>query len=68
MPMPGTPSAIIDYLRVHQTGYLTRPVGVLLVAVLHFIGGDDDPYPIVRRLMAAVAPGSYLVISHATVD
>lgn len=61
-------SAIIDYLRVHQTGYLTRPVGVLLVAVLHFIGDDDDPHAIVRRLMAAVAPGSYLVISHATVD
>jgi S-adenosyl methyltransferase len=43
-----------------------EPVAVLLIAVLHFIPDADDPQGIVRRLMAAVPPGSYLVISHAT--
>jgi hypothetical protein len=43
-----------------------EPVAVLLIAVLHFIPDADDPQGIVRRLMAAAPPGSYLVISHAT--
>ncbi len=36
------------------------------VAVLHFIGGDDDPYAIVGSIREAMPPGSYLVVSHAT--
>jgi hypothetical protein len=46
----------------------TRPVAVMLVAVLHFVGDGDDPYGIVRRLMAAVPPGSSLTISHVPSD
>jgi O-methyltransferase involved in polyketide biosynthesis len=45
-----------------------RPVAVLLVAVLHFILDDDDPYGLVSRLVDAVPSGSYLVVSHATAD
>jgi hypothetical protein len=47
---------------------LRQPVAVLLIAVLHFIPDGDDPYGIVKRLMDAVPPGSYLVISHAASD
>ena len=47
---------------------LSRPVGVLLIAVLHFIPDTDDPYGIVARLIDAMAPGSYLVIGHAARD
>jgi hypothetical protein len=47
---------------------LTRPVALMLVATLHFIDEADDPYGKVRRLAGALAPGSYLVISHATSD
>ena len=46
----------------------TKPVAILLFQVLHFIPDSDDPYGIVARLMAAVAPGSYLVIVHASSD
>jgi hypothetical protein len=46
----------------------TEPVGVVLMAVLQFVPDDDDPHRIVRRLMAAVPPGSYLVISHPASD
>ncbi|WP_433513578.1 SAM-dependent methyltransferase [Nonomuraea sp. CA-143628] len=42
----------------------TRPVGVLAVAVLHFIPPDDNPHGIVASLMEAMAPGSYLVLTH----
>jgi S-adenosyl methyltransferase len=46
----------------------TRPVAVLLLAVLHVIGDDEDPYAIVARLMAPLPPGSFLVISHGATD
>jgi O-methyltransferase involved in polyketide biosynthesis len=47
---------------------LTRPVAILLIAVLHFIPDADDPYAIVARLMDAVPSGSYLVMAHAASD
>jgi hypothetical protein len=46
----------------------TEPVGVVLMAVLQFVPDEDDPYGLVRRIMAAVPPGSYLVISHPAAD
>ena len=46
----------------------TRPVAIVLPAILHRIPDDDDPYQIVATLMAATAPGSYLVISHQASD
>jgi hypothetical protein len=45
-----------------------QPVAVLLFSVLHFIPDTDDPYGRVKRLMAAVPAGSYLVICHAPSD
>jgi hypothetical protein len=46
----------------------TRPVAVLLVAVLHFIPDADHPYQSVATLRDALPSGSYLVISHACRD
>jgi SAM-dependent methyltransferase len=43
-----------------------KPVGLLFVACLHNIPDSDDPAGIVARYLTALAPGSYLVISHAT--
>ncbi|WP_433223926.1 SAM-dependent methyltransferase [Dactylosporangium sp. CS-047395] len=47
---------------------LRRPVGLLLVAVLHFIAEDEHPAQIVAQFLDALAPGSYLVLSHGTDD
>jgi O-methyltransferase involved in polyketide biosynthesis len=46
----------------------TRPVAVMLVGVLHCIPDDGDPWSIVKRIMAAVPPGSYLVVGHPASD
>jgi hypothetical protein len=62
------PETILDHPQVRHLLDLTRPVGVLLVAVLHFINDEEDPVGIVARLRDAMAPGSYLVVSHATGD
>jgi len=51
-----------------QTLDFKEPVAILLLAVLHFIPDDDDPYGIVRKLMDAVPSGSFLVIVHAPSD
>jgi hypothetical protein len=45
-----------------------QPVGVLVVAVLHFVGDDEEAYRAVRVLRDAVAPGSYLAITHASTE
>jgi SAM-dependent methyltransferase len=44
----------------------SRPIAVLLFAVLHFVGDDDDPAGLVRRLYDAVPTGSYLAVSHGS--
>jgi hypothetical protein len=43
-----------------------EPVGIILVAILHFVLDADEPYQLVQRLRDTAAPGSYLVLSHAT--
>jgi SAM-dependent methyltransferase len=45
---------------------LTRPAGLLFVGCLHHIIDADDPAGIVARYLSALAPGSYLVVSHVT--
>lgn len=47
---------------------LRRPVVLVLGAVLHFVEDAQDPAGIMRTLLGALAPGSVLVISHATGD
>jgi hypothetical protein len=49
-------------------GRLSRPVALLLVAVLHFVPGDGAAQPIVRELLDALPAGSYLAATHATLD
>ena len=44
----------------------SEPVAIMLMAILHFVLGADEPYRIVQRLRDTAAPGSYLVVSHAT--
>ena len=46
----------------------TQPAAVILVAVLHFLPDSDDPQGIVAALASALAPGSFVVISHLTAD
>ena len=46
----------------------TRPVAVMLVAVLHLIADDDNPYQLVNTLLDAVPAGSYLAVSHLAND
>ena len=62
------PAEILEHPEVRGRLDFQRPVAVLLVAVMHFVVDEDDPYGAVRTLMDAVAPGSALVLSQVTAD
>ena len=46
----------------------SQPVAVMLIAVLHLIGPEDQPYEIVTKLLDTVPSGSYLALSHVASD
>src|SRR6266542_3830798 len=62
------PEMILGQPEVRRLLDFTQPVALLLVAVLHFVRDEEDPAGLVARLREALAPGSYVGISHATAD
>ena len=44
----------------------SQPAGVLMTAVLMFVSDSADPWDLVAQYMEAMAPGSYLSLSHLT--
>ncbi|WP_405824507.1 SAM-dependent methyltransferase [Streptomyces sp. NBC_00838] len=60
------PRAILDGARACLD--FRRPVALSLIALMHYIPDDDGPYDIVRTLLDALVPGSYLMLSHGTFD
>jgi hypothetical protein len=62
------PEAILTHPDTTRLIDFDQPVALLLNAVLHFVTDEQDPYGIVARLRAPLAPGSYLVLSHGTAD
>ena len=54
--------------QAEQTLDLSRPVALILVAVLHFIPGRGAARPLVSALLDALPSGSYLAVTHATLD
>jgi S-adenosyl methyltransferase len=47
---------------------LAQPAAVLMIAVLHFVGEDENAPAIVAQYRDALAPGSYLAMSLGTSD
>jgi O-methyltransferase involved in polyketide biosynthesis len=74
--LTSTPEGVTDYLDADlrdpdrilelagRTLDFSRPVALTLLGVVIFIEDDEQAYGIVRHLMDALAPGSYLVLSH----
>jgi SAM-dependent methyltransferase len=46
----------------------SQPIGLLVVSVLHFVADTDDPGALMGVLRDALAPGSYLVLAHASFE
>ncbi|WP_343245940.1 SAM-dependent methyltransferase [Streptomyces sp. SID5785] len=62
------PRGILDHPDVRRVIDFAEPVALCLVAVLHFLTDAERPERIVAELRDALAPGSMLILSHATGD
>ncbi|MEU6879018.1 SAM-dependent methyltransferase [Streptomyces sp. NPDC046712] len=62
------PQEILHSPEVGQLLDLERPVALLLVAVLHFLEDEDEPERAVAELVDALAPGSLVVLTHASYE
>jgi SAM-dependent methyltransferase len=62
------PQEILRSPEVERLIDLNQPVALLLVAILHFVEDEDDPYGAVAELGEALAPGSLLVLTHASYE
>ncbi|MFK0172010.1 SAM-dependent methyltransferase [Streptomyces sp. NPDC090306] len=60
------PDAIVA--RAAETLDMKRPVAVMMLGILNFVRDTAEARDIARRVMAAVPPGSYLVLTHPTFD
>lgn len=60
------PASILSSPELQATLDLSQPVALLLIAILHFIPDQDEPYLIVSRLIDALPAGSCLALSHLT--
>jgi SAM-dependent methyltransferase len=58
------PAALLADPEITSHLDLGRPVAVILLAILHFVSDADDPARIIATIRDAIAPGSYLVVSH----
>jgi hypothetical protein len=78
--LTSTPEGATDYAEtdVHDPGAVlanaartldfTRPVAVMMLGILNFVADTDEATAIVRRLMDAVPSGSYLALTHPTLE
>jgi hypothetical protein len=62
------PDTVLEHPQLSELLDLSRPVAVLMIAVLHFVPDTEHPERIVRAYRDAVVPGSYLALSHAAPD
>ncbi|WP_243712793.1 SAM-dependent methyltransferase [Actinomadura sp. 6K520] len=58
------PESLMNDPEVRARIDFDRPVGLLLLAILHFVPDEDRPAEIVAKLRKPLAPGSFLAISH----
>ncbi|MEU7925438.1 SAM-dependent methyltransferase [Micromonospora sp. NPDC049801] len=59
-----TPQEILRHPDVQRFLDFDRPVGLLLFAILHHLGDDEDPRAVAAELIDALPSGSYVAISH----
>lgn len=62
------PEDILANAELRELIDFSRPVGLCMSLVLHFITDAEDPYGIVAQLRDALCPGSCLVLTHVTGD
>jgi hypothetical protein len=60
------PDGILDAPQLRETLDLDQPIGLLLIAMLHFIEDDDEALRVTRRVVDILPSGSYFAATIAT--
>ncbi|GLY02540.1 SAM-dependent methyltransferase [Actinoplanes sp. NBRC 101535] len=63
-----SPGAILGNPQLKETLDFGRPIGLMLVAVLHFLPDHAQATAVVRELVDALPAGSYLAATNFTLD
>lgn len=61
------PVGVLQHPEAKKLIDFSQPVCVLMIAVLHFVGPDDQPLELLRNYTRRMCAGSWLGISHMTV-
>ncbi|WP_432992733.1 SAM-dependent methyltransferase [Dactylosporangium sp. CA-233914] len=62
------PEDILADESLRKTLDFNRPIALMLIAIVHFLFDEHKPYEVVRTLVDALPSGSYVVMTHGTVD
>lgn len=62
------PRRVLDHPLTRELLDFREPVCLLMIAVLHFVGGDDDVPRLLDEYTDQLAPGSWLALSHIAAD
>jgi hypothetical protein len=62
------PDQILNHEKVKDWLDLSQPVALILLAPLAYVPDDETAYGVIGTLRDALAPGSYVAITHATFD
>jgi SAM-dependent methyltransferase len=62
------PDSVLGNEEVRATLDFDRPIGLLMAAVLHFVPDEDEPHLAIAKYRDALAPGSFVAISHGSWD
>ncbi|GAB3486222.1 SAM-dependent methyltransferase [Nocardiopsis coralliicola] len=62
------PDALFAHAGLRERIDLSRPVGVLMIAMLHFVRDEQEPFALLDRYLEHLPAGSFVAISHAEND
>jgi hypothetical protein len=62
------PDEVLGDPLTRQTIDFGEPFALMFMSMLHFVPDEDDPWALVARFREAMAPGSFLVLSHGTLE
>ncbi|MDQ3786741.1 MAG: SAM-dependent methyltransferase [Actinomycetota bacterium] len=62
------PDSILGHPETRGLLDFDQPIGLLMLMMLHWLPDDADPWGLMARYRDALAPGSYLAITHVTGD
>jgi len=60
------PEQILSYAEKHLD--LSKPIGLSLVALMHFVNDEQGAHRIVQKLLEPLVPGSHLMLTHFVLE